>query len=495
MASCLTLKTPSGRLWFHHLPCGLPKPGPAPHSSTPMPRSSTLFVCRECGSESLRWAGRCPHCGAWNTLEEFHPPRPGRHRQAGVARHRSFGAGALPLTQVDLGRTPRLELEWQELNRVLGGGVVPGSVVLVGGEPGVGKSTLLLHVAAQAVARGGRVLYASGEESVAQVGMRAHRLGLVTPDLLLLAETDLDAVVAAIEAERPVLAVVDSIQTLQDVAVEATAGSVSQVRESAARLLRVAKQTNVPIFLVGHVTKEGVLAGPRVLEHVVDVVLALEGERGHEFRVLRAHKNRFGSTEEIGIFTMGERGLSEVGDPGALLVGDLTGAPGTAVAVALEGSRPLLVELQALVAESAFGVPRRVATGLDLNRLHMIVAVLERRARIGLARWDVLANVAGGIRVQEPAVDLGLALAIAGSRHGRALPRGTVVVGEVGLAGEVRRVARLERRLQEAARRGFARAVVPRGGAGTAAELGLEAVEVGDVGEAVGRELLERPGG
>ena len=444
-----------------------------------MSKSSVAFVCRECGGESIRWSGQCPHCRAWNTLEEFRPPRAGRE-----GRHHPGAARPVPITEVDVAAAPRLRLAWDELNRALGGGVVPGSVVLLGGEPGVGKSTLLMHLAAQAADAGGRVLYTSGEESAQQVGMRARRLGVAAPGLLMLAETDLETVVAAIEREAPAIAIVDSIQTMHDPAVEAAPGSVSQVREAAGRLLRVAKASGVPIFLIGHVTKEGAIAGPRVLEHMVDTVLSLEGERGQEFRILRATKNRFGSTEEIGIFAMGEEGMSEVRDPSAVLLGDHRAAPGIAVLPAMEGSRPLLLELQALAAKSQYGLPRRAANGLDLNRLHMIVAVLDKRARVDLKECDVHVNVTGGIRVLEPAADLPVALAIASSLRDRTLPAETVAIGELGLAGEVRRVGRMERRLQEAVRRGFVRAIVPRGSV-AAPPAGVELVEVRELAEAV----------
>jgi DNA repair protein RadA/Sms len=453
-----------------------------------MSKSSVAFVCRECGGESIRWAGQCPHCRAWNSLEEFRAPRGGRDaRPAGAVPSRP-----VPITEVDLDAAPRLTLAWAELNRVLGGGVVPGSVVLLGGEPGVGKSTLLMHLAAQAAASGQRVLYTSGEESAQQVAMRARRLGVDTPGLLLLAETDLEAMVAVIEREKPGIAIVDSIQTVHDPAVDATPGSVSQVREAATRLLRVAKATGVPVILVGHVTKEGAIAGPRVLEHTVDTVLYLEGERGQEFRILRAAKNRFGSTEEIGIFSMADQGMAEVGDPSAVLLGDHRTVPGTAVLPAMEGSRPLLVELQALASATQFGLPRRAASGLDVNRLHMIVAVLDKRAGVDLKHSDVYVNVAGGLRVVEPAADLPLALAIAGSLRNVALPPETVVLGELGLAGEVRRVGRMERRLQEAARRGFVRAVVPRGAA--TAPPGMELIEVHGLAEAVKAVFAGREG-
>ena len=446
-----------------------------------MPKSSAVFVCRECGGESIRWGGQCPHCRAWNTLEEFVVPRAGRDQRRSVA----LTSRPVPLTEVELDTAVRLELDWQELNRVLGGGVVPGSLVLLGGEPGVGKSTLLTHLAAQAAARGRTVLYATAEESAQQVGLRARRLGLASEGVLLLAENDLDAIIGAIEKERPTISIVDSIQTVQDPAVDAAPGSVSQLREATNRLMRTAKGSGTPIFLVGHVTKEGAIAGPKLLEHMVDTVLYLEGDRGHDFRILRAQKNRFGSTDEIGIFSLGERGLEEVDDPSALLLSDLGSVPGTAVLAAMEGIRPLLVELQSLVTDSSFGLPRRSATGVDVNRLHMIVAVLEKHAEVKLDKHDVLVNVAGGMRVQEPAADLTVAVAIASSFRELSLPEGTVVIGELGLTGEVRRVGRMERRLQEAVRRGFTRAVVPPGAREAARGLGLECLEVRQVREAV----------
>lgn len=445
-----------------------------------MARSSAVFVCRECGGESLRWQGQCPHCRAWNTLEEFVVPR-GRKGRAEA----QGGQRATPIAEVDAGEATRLVLPWGELNRVLGGGVVPGSLVLLGGEPGVGKSTLLLQLAVQATSGEAPVLYISAEESPSQVALRARRMDALAPGLLLLSETDLEEVVAAIDRERPGLVVVDSVQTVQDPALESAAGSVSQVREVAARLMRLAKSSGVTVFLVGHVTKEGAIAGPRVLEHLVDTVLYLEGDRHQEIRILRATKNRFGSAEEIGLFSMGEGGLEEVSDPGALLLGEAPPAPGTAVLASLEGSRPLLVELQGLVVQGG-PMPRRSANGVDLNRLHMLLAVLQKRAGQALGDKDVFVNVAGGMRVTEPAADLGLALAVAGSAQNRVLPERTVVIGEVGLTGDVRRVPRLDRRLQEAVRRGFAAAVVP---AGTSGPPGLRLVEVPDLGAAL--RLLE----
>ncbi|MDQ6922412.1 MAG: DNA repair protein RadA, partial [Candidatus Dormibacteraeota bacterium] len=391
----------------------------------------------------------------------------------------------VPLTELGGDAAPRRVLAWGELNRVLGGGIVPGSLVLVGGEPGVGKSTLLMHAAQQVASQGGRVLYASGEESPQQVRMRAQRLDAMEPGILLFAENDLDAICEAIRTEAPQLAIVDSIQTVTDAGFEGSAGSVTQVRESAARLMRLAKEVGVPIFLVGHVTKEGAIAGPRVLEHIVDTVLYLEGDRRQELRVLRAMKNRFGSAEEIGVFAMGEAGLEEVPDPSsALLSQATTTSPGTAIVAALEGTRPLLIEIQSLVNSTTNAMVRRIANGVDINRLHMLIAVLEKRAALTLGKSDVFVNVAGGIRVSEPAADLGLALSIISNDRNKPLPDGLVVIGELGLAGEVRRVGQLERRLSEAARHGLARALIP-AGVKAGRPSGLEVIEVRTLAEAI----------
>jgi DNA repair protein RadA/Sms len=449
-----------------------------------MPKTTITFVCTECGGESLRWAGQCPHCRAWNTLQEFQVRKPAPGREASRPGH---SARAIPLSEIESEGSHRRPLAWQELNRVLGGGIVPGSLILIGGEPGVGKSTLLMHVAAQvAGARdGGKVLYVSGEESGQQVRMRAQRLGALEPAILLLAETDLDAICESIRQELPRLAIIDSIQTVTDAGFEGSAGSVTQVRESAGRLMRLAKEIGVPIFLVGHVTKDGSIAGPRVLEHIVDSVLYLEGDRRQELRILRAMKNRFGSAEEIGVFAMGERGLEEVPDPSAALLGASTASsPGTAVVAALEGTRPLLVEIQSLVNQTENAMVRRIANGIDINRLHMIVAVIEKRLKIKFGKSDIFVNVAGGIRVTEPAADLGLALSIISNQNNRPLPDGLVVIGELGLAGEVRRVGQLERRLQEAVRHGLTRALIP-SGAKAGRHAGLETIEVRTLAEAV----------
>jgi len=455
-----------------------------------MPKSTVTFMCSECGGESLRWAGQCPHCQAWNTLQEFQVRKaPSGTRGSSAARLQPVALGGIrpvPLSEIEPDAAPRRPLAWGELNRVLGGGIVPGSLVLVGGEPGVGKSTLLMHAAQQIAASGGRILYASGEESPQQVRLRAARLGPLSPGILLLAENDLDSICEAIRAEAPQLAIVDSIQTVTDAGFEGGAGSVTQVRESAARLMRLAKEIGVPIFLVGHVTKEGAIAGPRVLEHIVDTVLYLEGDRRQELRILRATKNRFGSADEIGVFAMGEKGLEEVPDPSAALLGNAAVAsPGTAVVVVLEGTRPLLIEIQSLVNKIEGNYPpRRIASGMDINRVLMLIAVIEKRANIALGKSDIFVNVAGGIRITEPAADLGLALSIYSNTRNRPLPDGLVAIGELGLAGEVRRVGQLDRRLQEAARHGLTRALIP-AGARAGRPAGLDVVEVRSLAEAI----------
>ncbi len=445
-----------------------------------MAKSTITFVCTECGGESLRWAGQCPHCRAWNTLQEFQVRKAARDSRAKPLQV----ARALPLNEISAEDAPRTRLSWGELNRVLGGGIVPGSLVLIGGEPGVGKSTLLMHAAAQ-VASAGKVLYVSGEESGQQIRMRAQRLGALKPGILMLAENDLDAICDAIKAEAPQLAIIDSIQTVTDAGFEGSAGSVTQVRESAGRLMRLAKEIGVPVFLVGHVTKDGSIAGPRVLEHIVDTVLYLEGDRRQELRILRATKNRFGSAEEIGVFAMGEAGLEEVPDPSAAILATVApSAPGTVIVAALEGTRPLLVEVQSLVNKNENAMVRRIANGIDVNRLHMILAVLEKRLKFSFGRSDVFVSVAGGIRITEPAADLGLALSIVSNEHNRPMPDGLLVIGELGLSGEVRRVGQLERRLQEAARHGLTRALIP-AGSRAGRPSGLDVVEVRSVAEAV----------
>jgi DNA repair protein RadA/Sms len=433
-----------------------------------MARPQSRFVCQQCGDAFLRWEGQCRTCSAWNSLvETLVQERPSR---TGAGARLATPATPQSLRAVAEQQLPRLPVGIGELDRVLGGGLVPGSLVLVGGEPGIGKSTLLLQaaagVAARVAATGGPVLYATGEESAAQVHLRAGRLGLLDgpagDGVQVVAEREVGRIAELARTARPELLVVDSIQTATSDALDGPAGSVGQVRESALRLMELAKGDGIAVVLVGHVTKDGSLAGPKTLEHLVDAVLNLEGERYGAFRILRATKNRFGSTEEVGVLEMRERGLAEVEDPArAFLVEHAGPAAGSVVAATLEGSRPLLVEIQALVSPAGYGTPLRRTSGVDAARLTLLVAVLGRRAGIGLSAHDVYVNVVGGLSVDEPALDLPIALALASSLRDRAIAPGTVAIGEVGLLGELRPVTGLERRLREAARLGFARAIVP----------------------------------
>jgi DNA repair protein RadA/Sms len=409
-----------------------------------------------CGSAAPKWSGRCAACEEWNTLvEELDRPEP--------VSAAPVGAAPVPITEVGSIAGAPVPTGIPELDRVLGGGLVPGSVTLVGGEPGVGKSTLVLQLLARRAGAGASVLYVSGEESAEQVRLRADRLGALDERLLLVPETSLPAVVHHLEQLRPEVCVVDSIQTMQDPAFTSAPGSVTQVRECAHRLVQVAKATGTSVLLVGHVTKEGHLAGPRVLEHVVDTVLSVDGDRHHQLRLLRAHKHRFGSTEEIGLFAMASGGLEGVPDPSGLFLGDRRpGVPGSVVTPALEGHRPLLVEVQTLVAPSSLAQPRRSVQGLDGGRVALLLAVLQRRAGVAVGTQDVYAMAVGGVRVVEPGADLALCVALASSFTSRPVAAGLVACGEVGLGGELRQVGRLERRLHEAARLGFTTALVPR---------------------------------
>lgn len=471
-----------------------------------MARPQTRFLCGSCGEAFLRWEGQCRACAGWNTLVETivrDEPRAAR-RAGGVAVAGGMTATAAPLAAIADADLPRLTVGIGELDRVLGGGLVPGSLVLLGGEPGIGKSTLLLQAAAGLVrASGGTagVLYATGEESPGQVRLRAARLGLVTGPagdaVRVLAEHDVGRVMDAARTERPDLLVLDSIQTATVDELDGAAGSVGQVREATLRLMELAKGDGIAIILVGHVTKDGTIAGPKTLEHLVDAVVNLEGERYAALRLLRATKNRFGSTDEVGVFEMADTGLREVDDPArAFLVDHGGAAPGSVVAPTLEGSRPLLVEVQALVSPSGYGTPSRKASGLDPNRLSLLIAVLGKRAGIPLGSQDVYANIAGGLTVVEPALDLALALALASSARDRPIAAGTVAIGEVGLLGELRSVGGLERRLREAARLGFTRAIVPTTGRGQPAAPvvdGIEVVAVGTVRDAIAATVGERP--
>jgi DNA repair protein RadA/Sms len=428
-----------------------------------MAREKTVYTCSACGGTSLKWLGKCPHCGEWNTLEE------GVAEAASSApRHRYKPSAAAPpvatLSEIETAEIERTPTGLAELDRTLGGGIVEGGVVLIGGDPGIGKSTLLLQ-AAEKLAQQMKVLYVTGEESGAQVALRARRLGLREAPVRVLAEIQLERIVAAIETEQPRFCVIDSIQTVFSDALTSAPGSVAQVRECAAQLTRVAKTLGTSIVLVGHVTKEGALAGPRVLEHMVDTVLYFEGDTHSSFRLVRAIKNRFGAVNEIGVFAMTERGLKGVSNPSAIFL-STHGAPvpGTCVLVTLEGTRPLLVEIQALV-DSGGVAPRRLSVGLDRDRLAMLLAVLHRHAGVSCMDQDVFVNAVGGVRIGEPAADLAVLLAIQSSLRGKPLPRGFLAFGEVGLAGEVRPAPRGQERLREAAKLGFAVALVPKANA------------------------------
>lgn len=429
-----------------------------------MAKLKVRYVCQNCGSAQPKWMGRCPDCGEWNTLVETQVSE----LSASERRRRSImpveaGGAPQPLPAISSDGFERIPVEGSELSRVLGGGIVPGSGVLVSGDPGIGKSTLLLQLAASMARTQGKALYVSGEESARQIKLRAGRLGIEEPNLYILAEIHLDRILEHIAQLQPRLVVIDSIQAIYSDVSTSAAGSVSQVRECAAQLLRLAKSENIPLFMVGHVTKEGAIAGPRVLEHMVDTVLYLEGERFHSYRLLRSVKNRFGSTDEVGVFEMVEAGLQEVTNPSeAFLAERLPNAAGSAIAVTMEGTRPLLVEVQALASTTSFPQPRRTANGIDFNRLLLLTAVLSKRVGFRLSDQDVFVNVVGGLRINEPAADLAVALAIASSIKNVPVPADLAVVGEVGLSGELRSVSQLPRRLNEAAKLGFTRCLVPR---------------------------------
>jgi DNA repair protein RadA/Sms len=459
-------------------------------------RQQSRYVCQACGADHIRWEGQCRNCSAWNTLVETlvrEPDRKARQQRAASGP----GAAATPLSLAGLRESEpvRTATGIGELDRVLGGGLVPGSVVLLGGEPGIGKSTLLLQAAAGLTATAGDVLYATGEESAGQVRLRAGRLGLlegtVGERIRVVAANEVGRIAALTRESRPSVLVVDSIQTVVVEELEGPAGSVGQVREAALRLMEIAKGDGIAVIVVGHVTKDGTLAGPKTLEHLVDAVLSLEGERTATLRLLRATKNRFGSTEEVGVFEMAERGLAEVTDPArAFLAGSDEHAPGSVVGATLEGSRPLLVEVQGLVAPGSYGSPRRTASGVDSNRLALLIAVLGRRAGIGLGSHDVYANLAGGLDLADPGLDLPLALALASSLRDRPVPPDLIAIGEVGLLGELRAVPGLERRLREAARLGFRTAVVPKSRRGDAPEVkGMTVIAVSNLREAIGHAL------
>jgi DNA repair protein RadA/Sms len=447
----------------------------------------TVFVCQECGRESPKWLGRCPDCQQWNSFVETAVT-------ATITSSRPLTQLSPPqeLSRVAIEATDRIPLPIAEFNRVLGGGLVAGSLVLISGDPGIGKSTLLLQASASIAGSRGRVVYVSGEETVHQIKLRAERLGLKGEGLYLMAEPDLEAVLNQVEPLSPGLVVVDSIQTVYFPGLDAAPGSVGQVRECTLRLMQWAKVRGIPVFITGHVTKEGAIAGPRVLEHIVDVVLYLEGEPFSAYRLLRCVKNRFGSTNEVGVFEMKEQGMVEVDNPSrAFLSQRGLEAIGSAVVPTLEGSRPLLVEIQALTTPTSFGLPRRTANGVDFNRLLLVTAVLTKRVGLRLSNQDIMVNVTGGLRIGEPAADLGMALAVASSFRDAGVDPGLVAVGEVGLSGELRAASQPDRRLTEAARMGFKRCLIPKAGPRLTPPKDMQIIPVSTLREAIGAGLVK----
>src|SRR6266705_6749722 len=443
-----------------------------------MPKTRTKYVCQQCGGEQNKWVGKCPDCGSWNSMEETVdlPQSPAQQRRQTLLGTSAIAQGTqvpLVLPQIKPLVQQRISVGYAEMDRVLGGGLVAGSLSLIGGEPGIGKSTLLLQVAGSIAKNVGPVLYVSGEESIEQVKMRAERLDITGEQLYLLASIELDVIAEALARLKPALMIVDSIQTVLSSHLTAAPGSISQVRECTLQLMQLAKNTLTPVFIIGHVTKEGTVAGPKALEHIADAVLYLEGERYHTYRLLRGVKNRFGATHEVGVFEMHGDGLAEVSNPSAMFLTDRTaGATGSAVVVSMEGTRPLLVEVQALVIPSNFGNARCTTNGIDYSRLLMLLAVLTKRVGLAVGSHDVYANVVGGFNLEEPAIDLGVAAAIASSYREKHIPADMAFIGEVGLSGELRPVSRLAQRVREAAKLGFKRCIVP--GAGQGAQLRKE---------------------
>jgi DNA repair protein RadA/Sms len=424
-----------------------------------MPKASTVFFCQNCGAQSPKWIGRCPSCGEWNTyVEEVVKKEASREKSMGEIKSKKK-SGPIALDKVTAGKEARINTGTTELNRVLGGGLVPGSLVLIGGEPGIGKSTLMLQVALRFENR--KILYVTGEESDQQIKMRADRLGANNPDCFLLTETNTQNIFRYLEELQPDIVVIDSIQTLYTDRIDSSPGSISQIRECAAELQRYAKLTDTPVILIGHITKDGMLAGPKVLEHMVDTVLQFEGDRHYEFRILRSVKNRYGSTSELGIFEMTDKGLREIHNPSEILISQRDeDVSGVSVAATIEGQRPMLVETQALVGSAAYGTPQRSATGYDVKRLNMLLAVLEKRAGFRLGVKDVFLNIAGGIRVDDPAIDLAIISAVMSSNADIPIPQQYCFAGEIGLTGEIRSVNRIEQRVAEADKLGFEKVFV-----------------------------------
>ncbi|MCM1152650.1 MAG: DNA repair protein RadA [Muribaculum sp.] len=450
--------------------------------------SKSVYFCNNCGYESAKWVGKCPGCGEWNSMVEQKVSSSKAKKGKGLLAKATL---PMKLSEIQPLEEPRIHMPSEELNRVLGGGLVAGSLTLIGGEPGIGKSTLLLQNILSI--RNRKILYISGEESASQLKLRADRLGKVADNTFILCETNLERILEQIEHIEPGLVIVDSIQTMASDEIESAAGSVSQVRECAASLLRYAKESNVPVILVGHINKEGIIAGPKVLEHIVDTVLQFEGDRQYLYRILRAVKNRFGSTSEIGIYEMVQKGLKEVKNPSQMLLseGRDEDMSGISIGVTTEGVRPFLVEVQALVSTAAYGTPQRSVTGFDQRRLNMLLAVLEKRARFKLGQKDVFLNIAGGLKVVDPAIDLAVIVAIMSSNFDISVPHATAFVGEVGLSGEIRTVTRIEQRVAEAEKLGFERIFIPKGNLkGTRGRFSVKIEEVGKVEECF-RRLFE----
>jgi DNA repair protein RadA/Sms len=447
-------------------------------------KAKSVFSCQSCGHQSPRWLGRCPDCGGWNTMKEERQAPAGKGRPAAL---KTLQAKATPIGEIEVIGEDRRLTRIGEFDRVLGGGVIPGSVILIGGDPGIGKTTLLLQALPRLASSTQPVLYVSGEESPRQIKMRGQRLGVEHPHLLILAETSLEEILKAVQAIQPAAVVVDSIQTVYTEQLTSAPGSISQVQEVSGQLMWFAKRAGVPVFIIGHVTKEGAIAGPRLLEHIVDTVLYFEGDKGHSYRILRAVKNRFGSTNEIGVFEMKESGLEEVANPSQLFLGERPQrSTGSVVVSSLEGSRPILVELQALVSATSYAMPKRMANGVELNRVSLLLAVMEKRLGLHLSGQDVYVNVVGGMHIDEPAIDLGIVAAVTSSLREVAIESGLLVLGEVGLGGEVRGISQAELRIREAAKMGFKRCLLPERNLAKLESIdGMELVGINEVGEAL----------
>ncbi|MFO7838216.1 MAG: DNA repair protein RadA [Desulfosalsimonadaceae bacterium] len=445
-----------------------------------------IYCCQQCGHQTPRWMGRCPECGGWDTLVEEKPAA--AERSGRGSGDSSVHAEPVPIDAVALEDEPRVLTGIREFDRVLGGGIIDGSLVLIGGDPGIGKSTLMLQVLNGLARQGKNVLYVSGEESLRQLKMRSQRLDAVSGNMLVASDINVESILSTVDSVKPAVLVIDSIQTMFSPDISSAPGSVSQVREATMKLMVMAKKSGVPAFLIGHVTKEGAIAGPRLMEHMVDTVLYFEGDQNHVFRILRAVKNRFGSTNEIGVFEMKAAGLAEVPNPSAVFLAERAeNAAGSAVTACMEGSRPILVELQALISSAGFGTPRRTILGLDHNRVSLLVAVMEKKLGLDMAGHDIFMNVAGGVKVSEPAVDLGIAAAVASSFLDRPLPEKMMVLGEVGLAGEVRGISQLEPRISEIRKMGFTRCIVPKSSLKTVS--GAEGIDLVGIGQLT--EMME----